>query len=169
MHGEGLAKADNQHGRVLLVDRGVVKVDVVHQLDRLGVVHGRPVHGGDDNEDDDDDDTESENENENEDDNETTQRESENNEDEEVILAKPPAAKKARQETAEVNDQQFEDFKKALFFAFEDSHQQQLPMEEVKKVVFDQTSLTEAQLETCIEKMTEMNKVMKASDILYLI
>ena len=119
--------------------------------------------------DDDDDDTESENENENEDDNETTQRESENNEDEEVILAKPPAAKKARQETAEVNDQQFEDFKKALFFAFEDSHQQQLPMEEVKKVVFDQTSLTEAQLETCIEKMTEMNKVMKASDILYLI
>merc|ERR1712111_234031 len=118
---------------------------------------------------DDDDDTESEDENENEDDNETTQRESENNEDEEVILAKPPAAKKARQETAEVNDQQFEDFKKALFFAFEDSHQQQLPMEEVKKVVFDQTSLTEAQLETCIEKMTEMNKVMKASDILYLI
>merc|ERR1712141_713216 len=44
--------------------------------------------------DDDDDDTESENENEN--DKETTQRESEKNEDEEVILAKPPAAKKAR-------------------------------------------------------------------------
>merc|ERR1712029_913312 len=103
------------------------------------------------------------------DDDDDTESESENNEDEEVILAKPPAAKKARQETAEVNDQQFEDFKKALFFAFEDSHQQQLPMEEVKKVVFDQTSLTEAQLETCIEKMTEMNKVMKASDILYLI
>ena len=42
VHGEGLAKANNQHGGVLLVDRGVVKVDVVHQLDRLGVVHGRP-------------------------------------------------------------------------------------------------------------------------------
>ena len=115
--------------------------------------------------DDDDDDTESENENEEP----TAQRESENDEDEEVIVAKPPAAKKARQDTAEVNDQQFEDCKTALFTAFEDSHQQQLPMEEVKKVVFGKTSLTEAQLETCIEKMTEMNKVMKASDILYLI
>ena len=52
VHCEGLAEADNQHGRVLLVHRGVVQVDVVHQLDRLRVVHGRPAHSGDDNDDD---------------------------------------------------------------------------------------------------------------------
>ena len=52
VHGEGLAKADNQHGRVLLVHRGVVQVDVVHQLDRLRVVHGRPAHDGDGDDDD---------------------------------------------------------------------------------------------------------------------
>ena len=55
VHGEGLAKANNQHGGVLLVHRGVVKVDVVHQLDRLGVVHGRPAHGGDGDDGDDND------------------------------------------------------------------------------------------------------------------
>ena len=60
-------------------------------------------------------------------------------------------------------------FKTALFGAFEASHEQQLPMVDVKKVVFEKTSLSEGQLMKCIEKMTELNKVMLSSDVLYLI
>ena len=69
----------------------------------------------------------------------------------------------------EVNDTKFDSFKTALFGAFEASHAQQLPMEDVKKVVFEKTSLSEGQLMKCIEKMTELNKVMLSSDVLYLI
>ena len=50
-----------------------------------------------------------------------------------------------------------------------DTNQEQLPMEEVKKAIFDKTKLNEGQLQTCIDKMTEENKVMLASDVLYLI
>ena len=44
MHGESFPEANNQHRSIFLVNRGVVQVDVVHQLDRLGVVHGGPAH-----------------------------------------------------------------------------------------------------------------------------
>lgn len=122
---------------------------------------------------DDDDDDETESENEGEEENNDNQGEEADEDNEVTVATGPPAAKKARREeeasTAEVNDEQFEDFKSALFSAFEESHQQQLPMDDVKKVVFAKTSLTEGQLDTCIEKMSELNKVMKSGDILYLI
>jgi len=86
---------------------------------------------------------------------------------------KPPEAKRQKttdaSEKADVSDAEFEAFKKALFAAFDSSHQQQLPMDEVKKAVKSKTDLNEAQMMTCIEKMTELNKVMLASDVLYLI
>merc|ERR1712020_698304 len=48
--------------------------------------------------------------------------------DEEVVIAKPPEAKRPRKEV-EVSDEEFEIFKKELFAAFEVSHQQQLPLD----------------------------------------
>ena len=44
MHREGLPEPDNQHGRVLLVHGLVLEVDIVDQLDGLGVVDGGPAH-----------------------------------------------------------------------------------------------------------------------------
>merc|ERR1712039_583909 len=99
-------------------------------------------------------------------------------EDAAETVAKPPEPKKARHDppevtaaavAEEVTDEEFETFKTALFAAFEASHQQQLPMEDVKKAIIGKTDITEGQLMTCIEKMTELNKVMLASDVLYLI
>merc|ERR1711894_859814 len=95
--------------------------------------------------------------------------------DDEENVAKPPEAKKARRDppapvaSEEVSDIEFDSFKTALFGAFEASHAQQLPMEDVKKAVFEKTSLNEGQLMKCIDKMTELNKVMLSSDVLYLI
>lgn len=94
---------------------------------------------------------------------------------EEVVTAavtKPPEAKKPRKEPStdvEVSEEQYGAFKKALFAAFESSHQQQLPLDDVKKAVLDKADIDEAQLMKCIDKMSEDNKVMMASDILYLI
>merc|ERR1712051_689660 len=97
----------------------------------------------------------------------TEQTTQEQGEDEENVV-KPPEAKKARISppatpaapvvSEEVTDTEFDSFKTALFGAFEASHAQQLPMEEVKKAVFEKTSLSEGQLMKCIEKMTELNK-----------
>ena len=103
----------------------------------------------------------------------TTQEQQDEDEAAETVI-KPPEAKKARVEkmvvTAKaVNETEFESFKTALFAAFEVNHLQQLPMEDVKKAIFEKTSLSEGQLITCIEKMTDLNKVMLASDVLYLI
>merc|ERR1711874_202664 len=104
----------------------------------------------------------------------TTQDQDQQDED----VVKPPEAKKAKIDppvaaaavvSEEVNDTEFESFKTAVFAAFEASHQQQLPMEDVKKAIFEKTSLSEGQLMTCIEKMTELNKLMLSSDVLYLI
>merc|ERR1712183_343630 len=85
--------------------------------------------------------------------------------------AKPPEPKKPRKEVvkADVTDEEFDIFKTELFAAFEVSHQQQLPLDEVKKAITSKTELSEAQMMTCIDKMTELNKVMLASDVLYLI
>jgi len=104
----------------------------------------------------------------------TTQDQDQQNEEENV--AKPPEPKKAKTDSPaaavvseEVNDTEFESFKTALFAAFEASHAQQLALEDVKKAIFEKTSLSEGQLMKCIEKMTELNKVMLSSDVLYLI
>merc|ERR1712223_2116835 len=63
----------------------------------------------------------------------------------------PPAAAAAAVVSEEVNDTEFESFKTAVFAAFEASHQQQLPMADVKKAIFEKTSLSEGQLMKCIE------------------
>merc|ERR1719225_2427982 len=125
---------------------------------------------------DDDDDSDTDEEDADEPMEQTTQ--ATQDEDAAETVAKPPEPKKARHDppevtaaavAEEVTDEEFETFKTALFAAFEASHQQQLPMEDVKKAIIGKTDITEGQLMTCIEKMTELNKVMLASDVLYLI
>ena len=72
----------------------------------------------------------------------------------------------------EVNDSEFEKFKPALFALFKadrQNRQQRLPMKDVKIAIFEQTSLTEGQLITCIEKASDLNLVMLAKDVLYFI
>jgi len=124
--------------------------------------------------DEDGDDSDSDEEEETDEPTEQTTQDQEQQDDEENV-AKPPEAKKARRDppapvaSEEVSDTEFDSFKTALFGAFEASHAQQLPMEDVKKAVFEKTSLNEGQLMKCIEKMTELNKVMLSSDVLYLI
>jgi len=128
--------------------------------------------------DDDEDDSDTEDEDADEPTEQNTQDQEQRDDEENSV--KPPEAKKARISppatpaaapvaSEEVNDTEFDSFKTALFGAFEASHAQQLPMEDVKKVVFEKTSLSEGQLMKCIEKMTELNKVMLSSDVLYLI
>merc|ERR1711997_250737 len=124
---------------------------------------------------DDDDDSDTDEEDVDEPMEQTTQ--ATQNEEAAETVAKPPEPKKARHDppevtaavAEEVTDEEFETFKTALFAAFEASHQQQLPMKDVKKAIIGKTDITEGQLMTCIEKMTELNKVMLASDVLYLI
>merc|ERR1711962_1241292 len=125
--------------------------------------------------DEDGDDSDSDEEEDADEPTEQTTQDQEQQDDEENV-AKPPEAKKARRDppapapaSEEVSDTEFDSFKTVLFGAFEASHAQQLPMEDVKKAVFDKTSLNEGQLMKCIEKMTELNKVMLSSDVLYLI
>merc|ERR1712029_743186 len=73
-----------------------------------------------------------------------SETEDEAKDDEADETPEPPKAKKARVETPpaevtaeEVSDTEFDKFKTALFAAFEASHQQQLPMADVKKAIFD--------------------------------
>ena len=44
VNGEGLAKADNQHGSILLVHRLVMKVNIIDKFDGLGVMDRRPAN-----------------------------------------------------------------------------------------------------------------------------
>ena len=88
----------------------------------------------------------------------------------------PPRAKKVKVEPfvipKKVNDSEFETFKKTLFALFKadrQNRQQRLPMKDVKVSIFEQTSLTEGQLITCIEKASDLNLVMLAKDVLYFI
>ena len=60
-------------------------------------------------------------------------------------------------------------FQSALFSVFEELHAQQVPMDEVRQKVTAKTKLSEAELMACIEHMSSDNKIMLASDILYLI
>jgi hypothetical protein len=154
----------NEHGlRDQLIDEELGK-----DLWRNGRKEKKRAH-----DDDVEDDSDTEDEAEVDEPMEQTTQEQEENEAAETVI-KPPEAKKARVEktvvTAKaVNETEFESFKTALFAAFEVNHLQQLPMEDVRKAIFEKTSLSEGQLITCIEKMTDLNKVMMASDVLYLI
>ena len=72
----------------------------------------------------------------------------------------------------EVDESEFEKFKTALFALFKadgQNRQQRLPMKDVNISIFEQTSLTEGQLITCIEKASDLNLVMLAKDVLYFI
>ena len=42
--GEGLAEANDQHGRGLLVNRLMMQINVIDQFDRLGIVHRSSAH-----------------------------------------------------------------------------------------------------------------------------
>ena len=84
----------------------------------------------------------------------------------------PPRAKKVIVEPfvipKKVNDSEFESFKKTLFALFK-SNGQQIPMEDVKIVIFEKTRLSKGQLVTCIKKGSDLNLFMLDSDILYII
>ena len=83
-----------------------------------------------------------------------------------------PSSSKKHVVAEEVNDSEFEKFKTALFALFKadrQNRQQRLPMKDVKIAIFEQTSLTEGQMITCIEKASDLNLVMVAKDVLYFI
>jgi len=89
-------------------------------------------------------------------------------------VPKPSSPKRARTEeqvteTAVVSDERLEEFKKELFAIFESTRQQVLPMDDVRKKIVDDKGFSNAELMVCIDKMTEENKVMLASNELYLI
>jgi len=97
--------------------------------------------------------------------------------DDEITISRPKEAKRPRQEepiaqaaaTVEISEDQLNNFKKELFALFEAKHQQQLPMEDVKAAILGQNQFNEAQMMACITKMTDDNKIMLASDVLYMI
>ena len=68
-----------------------------------------------------------------------------------------------------VSKEQLSKFQSSLFAIFEEKHVQQIPIDEVRKHVMAKTKLNEAEILSCIEQMSSDNKIMLASDILYLI
>ena len=68
-----------------------------------------------------------------------------------------------------VSKEQLSKFQSSLFAIFEEKHVQQIPIDEVRKHVMAKTKLNEAEIMSCIEQMSSDNKIMLASDILYLI
>ena len=100
---------------------------------------------------------------------EATPAASQESEDDEIVISsQPPKAKKPRTDL-DVSAGDMEQFKKALFSAFEASHAQQLPMDEVRKVVTAKTKFNEDKILACVDKMSDENKIMLSSDVLYLI
>merc|ERR1712048_757285 len=96
--------------------------------------------------------------------------------DSEQVVAKPSSPKRARTEpekvateTAEVSEERLGEFKRELFAIFESTRQQVLQMDDVRKKIVDDKGFSNAELMVCIDKMTEENKVMLASNELYLI
>ena len=85
----------------------------------------------------------------------------------------PPEAEKAKIESSvtaeEVTDSEFDKFMTALFEVFEANEKEQLPMEDVKMAIFEQMSITEGQLMTCIRKLIDLNEVRYIGNVLYLI
>jgi len=92
-----------------------------------------------------------------------------------------PSPKRARKEQTEESDSEaqapveipkarLEEFMTELFHVFEKDRSQVLSMDLVRKeIIGGKGKFTAAELTACIEKMTEMNKVMMASNELYLI
>ena len=68
-----------------------------------------------------------------------------------------------------VTKEQLTKFQSSLFAIFEEKHVQQIPIDEVRKHVTAKTKLNDAEIMSCIEQMSSDNKIMLASDILYLI
>ena len=69
----------------------------------------------------------------------------------------------------EVTDSEFDKFMTALFEVFEANEKEQLPIEDVKRAIFEQTSITEGQLMTCIRKLIDLNEARYIGNVLYLI
>jgi hypothetical protein len=79
----------------------------------------------------------------------------------------PPAAETGSGVT--VTKEQLTKFQSALFAIFEEKHVQQIPIDEVRTSVTAKTKFGDAEIMACIEQMSNDNKIMLASDILYLI
>ena len=79
-----------------------------------------------------------------------------------------PVAKKAKT-AATVDSNMTENFKKFLSHLFEKDRAQQLPIDTVKTKMAEEVGMSEEQVLAAIEEMTEQNKVMLSSGILYLI
>jgi len=91
--------------------------------------------------------------------------------------SKAPSPKRARKEPTpdkgtpvEVSQSRLEDFMSELFAVFEKDRSQVLSMDKVRsEIVGGKRGFTQDELSVCIDKMTEMNKVMQAANELYLI
>ena len=79
-----------------------------------------------------------------------------------------PVAKKAKTALT-VDANMMEKFKNSLFHLFERDRAQQLPIDIVKTTMVQEAGMSEEQVLAAIEAMTEQNKVMLSSEILYLI
>ena len=90
-------------------------------------------------------------------------------EEEETASGDAGAATGATGSDVTVSKELLAKFQSALFSVFEELHAQQVPMDEVRQKVTAKTKLSEAELMACIEHMSSDNKIMLASDILYLI
>jgi hypothetical protein len=95
-------------------------------------------------------------------------------------VAQPKEAKRLKPDVSAVEDaatgsevtvtkEQLSKFQSSLFAIFEEKHVQQIPIDEVRKHVTAKTKLNDAEIMSCIEQMSSDNKIMLASDILYLI
>ena len=80
----------------------------------------------------------------------------------------PPSSAAASSEMTVTKDQ-LTKFQSALFAIFEEKHVQQIPIDEVRASVTAKTKFGDAEIMACIEQMSNDNKIMLASDILYLI
>ena len=84
--------------------------------------------------------------------------------------ASPPATEASGDAPVEVSQPRLEEFMTELFAVFEKDRSQVLSMDKVRsEIVGGAKGFSAAELLVCIEKMTEMNKVMMASNELYLI
>merc|ERR1712001_765484 len=97
----------------------------------------------------------------------------ENTNPEDESVPEPKRAKKdvtpPREGPVEINVVRLEQFKTALFGIFEATRQQNLPMDDVRAHIVGVKKFSEGVMMAAIEKMTDDNKIMLASDVLYLI
>ena len=97
----------------------------------------------------------------------------ENTNPEDDSVPEPKRAKKdatpPREGPVEINVVRLEQFKTALFGIFESTRQQNLPMDDVRAHIVGVKKFSEGEMMAAIDKMTDDNKIMLASDVLYLI